>query len=401
MTLPGMKSTADFAADERPKDWRTALMINEPRNGAPLFRLTAAMKSERTTDPEFKWWEEDVQLYNFELGADIADGAATTITLTQANGGASGLTLKAGDMLILKATGEAIRVATVVSATSITVTRAVGPNGTPAGTAAGVDIPAASPKILYVGSGYREGAPRAVGVSFNPTQYSNVTQIFRDPIEWTRTAMATEYRTGNPMANDRRRALNKHSIGIERALWLGTRYETLEAGQPLRFTQGLLGFIPSENQSTFSAGGTDMDELEDKIGAMFAWGSNEKLVFGSLASLLKINRIVRKNTQYNWGPGEKEYGMNVKRLYTAAGTIVFTEHPLFGQAGNFLEEDFVAVDTAKLRWRYVDDTKLLKDREDKGTDGKCEEYLTEGGLELGNPKAFYWLKGLKSALADD
>lgn len=394
MSLPGMKSTADFATDERPKDWRKALAINEPRNGAPLFRLTAAMKSEKTTDPEFKWWEEDVNLMNFALSADI-NNSVTTIPLV-----AGGLQLKAGDTLRAEATGEVIRVVTVVSDTSITVTRAFGAGGTPAGTAAAIDIPAASAGLIYIGSAYREGAPRAIGVSYNPTQYSNVTQIFRDPIEWTRTAMATEYRTGDAMANDRRRALNKHSIGIERALWLGGKYETLESGQPLRTTDGLLNRIPAGNQKTFSAGGTDMDELESFMAGIFAYGSSEKLVFGSLASLIKINTIIRKNSVYNWGPGETEYGMRVKRLFSPAGTLVFTEHPLFGQAGYFLSEDLVVVETSKLRYRYITDTTLLKDREDRGTDGKTEEYLTECGLELGAPNEFYWLKALKSAAAD-
>lgn len=394
MALPGMKSTADFAADERPKDWRTSILLNTPRNGASLFALTSAMRSEKATDPEFFWWEEDVQLFNYAITADI-DNAVTTIPLAS-----GGIKLKAGDMLKANATGEAMRVITVVSDTSITVTRAVGPGGSAAGTAAALDFET-DPKLLYVGSAYREGAPRSIGVSHNPVKVTNLTQIFRDPIEMTRTAQQTNYRTGDAWANDKRRALNKHSLGIERAFWLGTKYETLEAGQPLRFTGGITSFVPADNIKTVTALGVDMDELESYFPGIFAFGSSEKVAWGSIKTMMLINQIVRKNSAYQWGPNEKEYGMNVRRLFSPAGTLTFMEHPLFGQAGQFLAEDLFIMDSAHLKYRYMQDTVLLKDRQDPGTDGKTDEYLTEAGLEVGHGKYMYWLKGFKVAKADD
>lgn len=394
MALPGMKSTADFATDERPKNYREGILRLEPRNGAPLFALTAAMKSEATDDPEFYWWDESLRTHSYKVSGNVTD-SATTIPL--ASGGTE---LKAGDMLRVSSSGEAIRVVSVVSDTSITVTRAMGAGGTAAGTAAAITF-ATDPKLLYIGSAYREGAGRAQGVSWNPVKRSNITQIFRDPVEWTRTAMKTRLRTGNAEREDKRRALNKHAMGIERAFWLGTKYETLESGQPLRFTGGVLNFIPAANTKTVTSGGVDMDELMAYFPEMFAYGSGEKLAFGSIKTMMVLNEIVRKNTSYQWGPNEKEYGMNVKRLYTPAGTLVLTEHPLFGQAGDFLAEDLVVMDTQNLKYRYITDTVYLPDREDKGVDGKAAEYLTEAGLEVHHPDTFYWLKGFKVAIKDN
>lgn len=396
MTLPGMKSTADFATDERPKNWREGIILNSPRNNAPLFGLTTAMGSGSTNDPEFKWWEEDVQLFNYAISADI-NNSVTTIPIV-----AGGLKLKVGDMLSSDATGEAFRVATVISDTSITVqTRGTaGAGGTPAGTATAM-VAATNPNLLFIGSAYREGAPKAVGTSYNPTQKSNVTQIFRDPIEITRTATATNYRTGDPWKNDRRRMAHKHALGIERAMWLGTRFETLEAGQPLRMTDGIIRYVPSGNIKTVTAGGVDLDELESYLPDIFAYGSREKVAWVSLKTLAIINSIVRKNSRYEWGPAEQEYKMDVRRLYTAAGTLTFMEHPLFGQAGQFLAQDMFVMDTADLRYRYIQDTTLLKDREDRGTDGKTEEYLTECGLEVHNGNHMYWLRGFKAAAIDN
>jgi hypothetical protein len=305
--------------------------------------------------------------------------------------------LKPGDSLRNDRTGEVIRIVTVTSDTVFTCTRALGPGGTAAGTAAAMND---LDKLLYIGSAYREGAPRSIGVSFNPTKRSNVTQIFRDPVEWTRTASKTRLRTGDAMRHDRRRALHKHSLGIERAFWLGTRYETLEAAQPLRTTDGVLNRIPAGNTATVTGGVLDMDELESYLATMFAYGSSEKLAFGSLATMVKLNALVRKNSSYQWGPNEKEYGMDVKRLFTAAGTLVLTEHPLFGPAGQFLQNDLVLMDTANLKYRYITDTTLLKDRGDRGTDGDVEEYLTEAGLQIAHPDTFFWLRGITSVAKD-
>lgn len=388
-----MKSTADFAANERPQNYREGILLLAPRDGASLFALTAAMQSESTNDPIFNWWEEKVQMFNYAVSADVTN-VATTIPLVS-----SGTTLKPGDTLRADASGEVMLVVSVVSDTSITVLRAVGPGGTAAGTATAITA-ATNAKLLYIGSAYREGAPRSVGVSFNPTQYSNVTQIFRDPVEMTRTATKTNYRTGDPMKNDRRRALNKHSMGIERAFWLGTRYETTESGQPKRYTDGVLNRIPAANIVTVSGGVMDMDEFESYLASMFAYGSGEKLAFGSIATMVKLGALVRKNSLYQWGPNEKEYGMDVKRLYSPAGTLVLTEHPLFGQAGQFLASDLVVMDTQNLKYRYVTDTVRLPNREDNGTDGTCEEWLTECGLEVHYADTFFWLRAITAVAKD-
>jgi hypothetical protein len=388
-----MKSTADFAANQRPQNWREGIAVLLPRNGASLFALTAAMQEQATDDPTFNWWEEKAQMHNYDVSADVTN-AATTIPLVS-----GGTTLKPGDTIRVDASGEVMCVVSVVSDTSITVTRAVGPGGTAAGTAAAITA-ATNSKLLYIGSAYREGAPRSVGVSFNPTQSSNVTQIFRDPVEMTRTATKTNYRTGDELKNQRRRALHKHSLGIERAFWLGTRYETVESGQPKRYTDGVLNRIPAANIVTVSGGVMDMDEFESYLAGMFAYGSGEKLAYGSVGTMVKLGALVRKNSLYNWGPDETEYGMRVKRLYSPAGTLVLTEHPLFGQAGQFLANDLVIMDTANLKYRYITDTVKLSNRQDPGTDGECEEWLTECGLQVSFPDTFFWLRGINSVAKD-
>lgn len=385
MALPGMKSTADFATDERPKNWREGILLLEPRNKAPLASLTAAMSEQSTDDPEFYWWEESV-----DVGQLVVNGAQTNVE-TAIEVDEFGTRLKAGDMLRVKSSGEALRVTSITSDTVINVTR--GAANTAAAVIADNDV------LLYIGSAYREGAGRPTGVSWNPVKKYNVTQIFRDSIEWTRTASKTRLRTGDMVKNDRRRALNKHMIGMERAFIFGQRYETTESGQPLRFTGGILSFIDAANQVNH-AGTLSLKQLEDYIDEIFAYGSNEKLCFCSLATMMKLNRLIRKNTDYQWGPSEREFSMVVKRFHTPGGTLILTEHPLFSQTGAELGSDLLILDTENLKYRFVTDTVLLKDRQDKGTDGTAEEYLTEAGLEFHHPKTHFWLKGITDGVVD-
>lgn len=394
MALPGMKSTADFSADERPRNWREGILRLSPRNNAPLYSLTAMMKSERTTDPEFTWWEEPLFMFTFTLGATITN-VATTIPLVS-----GGLRLKPGDTIKMGATGEVIRVITVVSDTSITVERARGAGGSPAGTGAAVTLPGADATMLYIGSAYREGAPRSVGTSTAPSKKYNYTQIFRDPVEITRTAsQSTAYRTGDPFAQDKQRTAHKHALGIERAFWFGARYETLESAQPIRYTGGITDFIPAGN--IYDATGTlTMSELLGQFQNIFAFGSGEKVAFGSIRMMTIISQLVGlQGTVQLEASGTKEYGMDTRRIFTPAGTLRFIEHPAFS-ATPYLQNDLFVLDTENLRYRHLQDTTYLKNRQDAGVDGKTDEFLTEAGLEVQHGSTHYWLRNMTAIAAD-
>lgn len=386
MALPGMKSTADYATDERPKNWREGILLLEPRNKAPLAALTAAMGEQSTDDPEFNWWEESVETHMLVVNGALNNSVTTVVVDALAT------KLKAGDVLRVKSSGEALRVATVTNDTTFTV-QTRGTVGTAAASIADNDV------LMFLGSAFREGAGRPTGVSWNPVKKSNFTQIFRDAIEWTRTNTKTRLRTGDQQKNDRRRALNKHMIGMERAFIFGTKFETTESGQPLRFTGGILSFIDAGNQVNHN-GTLSLAQLEDYINQIFAYGSNEKLCFCSLATMMRLNRLIRLNTDYQWGPNEREFNMIVKRFHTPGGTLILTEHPLFSQTGAELGSDMLILDTENFKYRYITDTVLLKDRQDKGVDGTADEYLTECGLEFHHPLTHFWLKNITDGVAD-
>lgn len=391
MVLPGLRSTDDMGTDGRPLNWREGLLLLSPRNNAPLYALTAAMSSAPTDDPQFNWWEETVDMLTRTVNGETTGTTEQTVVVD------SGWNRhKPGDLFLVQDTDEVIQIESITSDTSAEVERGAA-NSTEA------TIPDGA-VLIFMGSAYAEGAAKATGTSYNPTKKYNYTQIFREPVEWTRTALKTRLRyTKDIKKEDKRRAMHKHSVGLERAFWLGRKYETTASnGQPLRYTGGLIEAIPSANKVTVSGGGglLDMDELMSYFTSMFAYGNSEKMGFCSLFVLQVLGEVVRKNSNYEWGPREKEYGMDVRRLYTPAGTLVLKEHPLFGQSGGFLYDSIVAVDTDKLKYRYITDTTLLPNREPRGTDGEAEEYLAECGLEFHNTECFYQISGITGAKAD-
>lgn len=393
MALPGMKSTSDFSADENPKTWREAILRLAPRDGAALYGLTSMMKSERTTSAEFNWWEEPIFMYTFVMAGGGLDATAGTDTVDLVSGGTR---LKPGDVLRVNSTLEQLRVLTIVSDTQISVERARGAGGSAAGTAAAA---AAGVRLMYLGSAYREGAPRSVGTSAAPTKQTNFTQIFREPVEITRTAQqTTTYRTGDPFKNDRGRAMHKHSLGIERALWFNSKFETMEAGQPLRITGGVTSFIPPGK--IHNAGGAiSLDTFMGLFPAIFEFGSKEKLAFGGLFVQSLLGRLVARSGDYSWGPPQKEYGIDVRRFFTPAGTLVITEHAMFSATPG-LANDLFVLDTANLRYRHLQDTTYLPNRQENGVDGKADEYLTEAGLEVWHGQTHYWLRNLDAMAAE-
>jgi hypothetical protein len=103
-------------------------------------------------------------------------------------------------------------------------------------------------------------------------------------------------------------------------------------------------------------------------------------------------------------PAQKEFGMDVRRLFTPYGTLVLKTHPLFNQiqsktaATAYYSFDtwMLIVDMADLTYRPLrnSDTQYLPDRQGNGIDGLTSEYLTECGLEIAHGKHHHLTKGL-------
>lgn len=399
MPINGLRTTANFVTDQRPKNWRETILLLYPNGSAPLTALTSLMGEEKTDDPEFNWWEKEINNRRLALTAAITTGT-TNLTVSS-----NALAVKQGDVLYIEQTGEIVIVSSDPTAdTGLTVQR--GKGGT---TATSLDPTAAgkNPYMRVIGSAYEEGSNAPTGVNFDPTKKYNYTQIFRNTLEMTRTASKTRLRTGDQVKEAKRECLELHSIDMEMAFIFGGRLEDTYNGKPRRTTGGIISFIDSNNIVTAGAT-TTMTILEGWMKRIFDYGSSEKIAFCGNQALMIINQVCRLNSQYQIDFGVKEYGMRVARLVCPFGELVLKGHPLFNQMASGTtsttpyygtETWMLVVDPKNLKYRYVDDTKYEKDLQENGLDGMKSGYLSECGLEIRHPKTHFLIKSLVAGAA--
>jgi len=384
----------NFATNERPENWRQMINYLYPNGKTPLTALTGAMKESSTDDPVFHWWEKALDDRRLALGQNLAASAAGTVETWTLAAGSNAITFVQNDILLVENSDEQVRVyADPTSNTSITVVR--GANGTtPAAvTYAGAGV---NPNILCIGSAFEEGSLAPSGVNYDPTERYNYTQIFRRTMEITRTAAGSRLRTVNAVKEARRECLEYVSVDMERAFWLGVRSSAVRNSKPVRTSAGVYNQMSASNVYQFANGEVDMDTLEARMEITFREGSNEKVAYCGNKALSAINTAVRKNSSYQWTTGEKKYGMNVSRLVTPFGEIIFKTHPLFtqvtgGTTGGTpyygMNTSVFILDMAEIEYRYFKgaDLSYQGDLQAVGQDAMKAGYLGECGLEVHHP----------------
>ncbi|KKL19948.1 hypothetical protein LCGC14_2460340 [marine sediment metagenome] len=151
--------------------------------------------------------------------------------------------------------------------------------------------------IIIIGNINAEGAAMPDSIAYDPNRLYNYTQIFRTPLEITRTARKTKLRTGDAYKEAKREALQLHSIEMEKAFLWGIRTEnTGDNSKPERTTWGLIDFIRTANTSGLTEGVTsdftteaDFNDtawidggeewLDIQLEQIFRYGSDERMAF--------------------------------------------------------------------------------------------------------------------------
>lgn len=409
MPIQGLRDTMNFATNERPENWRQMINYLYPNGKTPLTALTGAMKESSTDDPVFHWWEKALDDRRLALGQNLAASAAGTVETWTLAGGSNAITFVQNDILLVENTDEQVRVySDPTSNTSITVVR--GANGTTPGavTYAGAGV---NPNLLCIGSAFEEGSLAPSGVNYDPTERYNYTQISRRTLEITRTAAGSRLRTVNAVKEARRECLEYISVDMERNFWLGVRSSGVRNSKPVRTSAGVYNQMSASNVYQFANGEVDMDTLESRMEILFREGSNEKVAFCGNKALSAINTAVRKNSSYQWSTGEKKYGMNVTRLVSPFGEIIFKTHPLFtqisggttgGTAYYGMNTTAFILDMAEIEYRYFKgaDLSYQGDLQAVGQDAMKSGYLVECGLEVHHPTVHHLWEQLNTGKED-
>lgn len=400
MAIVGLRHTENFSPSEvRPKDWREGILLQYPNGEFPLFALTSQMKKESVKDPEFNWFEKRLDARRLQINGEV-NSSATSIAVDE---GAK--TVVAKTLLYVESTGEILFVsADPDSDTGLSVTR--GAAGSSAAT-----IPDDA-KVLVIGTAFEEGSLAPTGQAYDPFKRYNYTQIFRRTLEMTGTAKETDLRTGDALKEAKREALEYISIDIERSFWFGKRYQDTYEGKPRRFMGGVLGQLSNSNifDASQLSDGVSFTDLEGWMKDLFKYGSAEKMVFSGDLALLTVQRIIRQEPGCTWSftPQTKEYGMNVSRLVTPFGTLVWKTCPLFSQSTSDLSGDtpvygfdsyaFV-LDMARVKYVYLQnrDLKYQPDLTAVGMDGEKSGYICECSIKIEQLENHGLIKNLAKA----
>jgi len=387
--VAGLRGTGDWGTDERPKNFRELIMFRNPNGSAPLFALTARIASESVNDPEFNWWDEPNDLIRLEMnGAIAATITAFVVDSPDPSASAPGIPyglathLKAGDLLMVEKTevavmdNELVQVTSVTSGTAFAATRGVA-GSTPAAIADGAFL-------TKIGSAYAEGTSAADATTRNPIKYNNLCQIFKSTYEVTKTAEKTFARTGDVIANDKKRKVFDHSRDIELAFMFGQKYETTGAnGKPLRYMGGLREFIPTDTTTIFGTGVT-LSVYMDATSPIFDWDTSagdERIVFCGNGYLNTLNDLAALNGQIRFMETIKVFGMNLRRFVLPQGQLFIRSHPLMNRHALYRNSAFL-IDFSALKYRMLRDTFPEDNIQTPGDDSRKGQWLSEISLEV-------------------
>jgi hypothetical protein len=418
----GLRATGDLATNERPESWRAGILDLFPNGMAPLTALTALMPSEKVTDPHYHWWTKTLTTQRAAV-TGIYDDALLSVAVDDAS--PSGATryvkiaeadskmFRPGHQVLLRLTTDysvdvVAKVDAVVqngASSYLTVTLLEADDNSTANGLSSADV------VLIIGNMNPMGGNRPEAIAQSPTEFENYTQIFRNSLDLSRTLMETTLRTEDAYQSSKKDALEQHSIEMEKAfLWGINSTGTGSNGKPEYSTRGIISFIKEHgtvqdyvsDTAAAYAGKTWLQAgeqwLDEHFEEMFRYGGTERLALCGSGALLGIQRLVKNTASYNLALREAAYGIQVVEWVTPFGSIMLKTHPLMSyEVTN--RHSMVLIEPRNLKFKYITDTKFKPDNSDNegggsGVDGKQEEWLTEGGLEIHHPITTGFLNGV-------
>lgn len=391
----GLLTTAQLTTDIAAKSFAGMITRLMPNGSAPLFGMTAMLPSETAVAVEHGFFTKTMLFPAFTVGGGGQLSGDTTFTVVSTSN------LLPGMILQVPTTLENIIINTVVSATSITVTRAV---GTVAAAAIGAGVVA-----NQVGNAYEEASVRPNSLLINPVRVTNLTQIFRNTWSISDTLRATVMIAGETNeAESRQDCASFHAADIEKALFFGQKSQGTRNGQPFRTMDGLinivgnLSYYPSSyaapNINTAGAT-TNYTQLEGFLDPMFNQATdpkvaNERVLFVGGQARRVLNKIGQLNGTYFIADGQTSYGLQFSTFKTSRGQFRMIEHPLFNSNSTWAKMA-VGVDLSTFRVAYLGDRKTQnkefntdgKEANDNGIDAIGGTLTTEITCVVKNPPA--------------
>jgi hypothetical protein len=387
--INGLRGTGDWGTDERPKNFRETILWRQPNGMTPITGMLSKIASEKTTDPEFAWWEEELNTLTITETTGLAANAGST-TVNASGGGC--FQFVPGDLLLVDKVdqvtfdNEIIEVVTVTTDILMTVARAAA--GT---TVAGIAV---STKLTKIGNVFAEGTGAPTASTRNPTKLFNYCQIFKTIYDVTETVMETKARTGPVLTNDKKRKMFDHSLALEWSFLMGRRSETTGSnGKPKRTTGGVRSFL-STNVTVFTTTATEQTFLDATypVWNFQSKGGDERIAFAGNVAINTLNQLAKNSASSRvvFQETVKVYGMSLQKWVLPQGTLFLKSHPLLNNHTRYNSSMFI-FDFSSIKYRFVRDTFFKDNVQANDEDRKKGMWLSEVGLEFEHEKTMGYL----------
>jgi len=394
----GVFNTTKNPTELNAKSFAATILRRFPNGSAPLFGMTSMTGKSKAKSSTHGYFTKTMEFSRVVTTSAYVAGDTTIAVVSTAG-------IVPGHVLYNPTTGENVRVLTVASATSLTISRAFGRIA-----AAAI---ASGATLVAVGNAQPEGSARPVPRSLATVYVSNFTQIFRNAWALTDTARASYAEMGySNIAENKQDCMVFHSTDIESAILFGQAKMDTSGAQPIHSTQGIIDAIKQYAPGNVTAAGatTTYDQLVTMLEGAFQYStslgeSKTRALFGDQRAIKVLNAIGRTfPNDISMTQEETSYGMQFTRFRFYKGEINLIEHPLMNGLAT-APGLAVVVDLPALKLAPMDgrDTKSEgygvggTNSDGSGVDSQGGSITTELAVELINPASCAVITGLTAA----
>ena len=392
--ISGIFNTNLNPAELNAKSFAGTILRLFPNGSAPLFALSSQAGKSKAKASTHGYFSKTLSF--IKTTSTVADASgATTMNVASTAG------MTPFMVLMNTRTRENIRVLTIASGTTITVTRAFGRVAAAACTI--------GDNLIQVGTAFMEGSDRPIARQLSTVYIPNYTQIFRNAWGLTDTARASLAEMGySNIAESRKDCSMFHSIDAESAILFGQPKMDTSGSQPLHATQGIIDAIYQYAPSNVNAAGatTNYDQLVALVEEAWTYStdaSNPKMRAGFCDStaMKVMHQIARLSGQVEIMQSETTFGMQFTKFKFYKGEINLIEHPLMNALQTAATGTLLVMDLPALKLAYMDGRDTIAEEYNingkvipNGTDGVGGSLTSEFAVELINPYSCVYVTGL-------
>lgn len=380
--LSGLVDEQDVLSNEKVVDMDNEIRMLDP-DQSQFSTMLMKVSSRDAINPKVEWLEDQLNPRTTTLAA-----SATSATTSLSVAASTGQYFRAGDIVRVPNTGEAVKVASVATDT-LGVTRAIGATAA-ASAASGV-------QVVIVGNASAEGATLGTRLITKKVAGYNYCQILRHPFGFTNTYTESKLYGGSQPAFEAVKKGVEHKRAIESTFFFGARSIDTSGSTPVRTSGGLVEFIATNINNP--AGSLTHALLDTYLETALAHGEiDSKVLFCAPRVATAISGFLKTA----WAPptvSERLFGAKVDGYISGTygvrlPVIVKREWNDQSTASTQYGGWAFLVDLSYVKARPLRTTRFLRNRQANDADETTHEYLTEISLQVAQESCHALIKGV-------